>query len=193
MLTFQNFLLESKKSEGIICYHVSNKLNHMLNSDFKLEYADDFSLFGHAIYFSSSPNIVYFPSNGGKKYICKFSIILEEPILDMNKEISIGEANTLLHDFLSISKIKDKTLDSYFFKKDFDDGVQYGSFFEKIANKTSWDYNKHFRNFIQKYLGFNSFKYYQNDCTDFRTELGSYGTAYGLYNPKNIKYVDGPF
>jgi len=192
MLSFENFLLESKE-KGIICYHVSNKLNHMLNSDFKLEYADDFSLFGHAIYFSSSPNIVYFPSNGGKKYVCKFSIILEEPILDMNKEISIDEANTLLHDFLSISKIKDKTLNSYMFKHNFENGVQYGEFFVKIASLTRWDYNKHFRKFIQNYMGFNSFKYYQNDWTDFQTELGDYGTAYGLYNPKNIKYLDGPF
>ena len=137
MLSFQNFLLESK-DKGIICYHVSNNLDHMLKSDFRLEYADDLSLFGHAIYFSSSPNISYFPLSGGKKYICKFSITLEEPVLNMNKEISFSEANTLLHDFISMSKIENRKLELYNFENDYDyrddDNVQYGSFFEKIAN-----------------------------------------------------------
>jgi hypothetical protein len=198
MLSYNQFLLESKNSKEIIVYHVSDSLEHMLKADFRLEYSKDASLFGKAIYFSTSLNILYSPSSEKKIYKCKFSIIPEEPILDLNKEISVQEANKLLKDFISLFKIQ-KSSEYKLHEYNFKDGyfhkggmVQYGEFFEKIAKLTWWDYNKFFKGFIQN-LGFNSFKHYQTAWTDFSEKITDYGTAYGLYGPKNIKYIDGPF
>jgi len=186
IISYKDFLSENIKStEPIIVYHISASLDHMLKSDFRLEYADDVSLFGHAIYFSSSPDIIYRPKSEGKWYCCKFSIRLDEPVLDMNKEIPYYEANQLLKDF----NILYKTGIRYKWREN----IQYGDFFGKITEMSLWEHNVHFRNFIQKHLGYNSFKYYQSSWTDFLTKKGDYGTSYGLYNPKNIKYIDGPF
>lgn len=184
---YDEFLLE-KESNEIICYHRSSSLEHMLAGDFHLSKAKDESIFGHAIYFSSSPDITtYFG-----KYLCKFSIKLDEPVLNMNKKISRYETNILLKDFNNMFKTNIK----YNFQNDFYDfkgGVQYGQFFDIISEYERTDYNKNFRNFIQNYMKFNSFKYYQNEWTDYMMEKCDYGTAYGLYDNKNIKYMDGPF
>lgn len=187
---YDEFLLE-KKSDEIICYHRSSILEHMLVGDFQLSKSKDDSIFGSAIYFSSSPNI----STHFGKYLCKFSIKLEEPILDMNKIIPNYEANTLLWNFNEMFNLNVK----YNFQDDFLDyykGVQYGQFFDMIMEYQRSDYTKYtknFKNFIQKYMGFNSFKYYQNEWTDYKLKKDDYGTAYGLYDNKNIKYIDGPF
>lgn len=193
MLSYNQFLLESKNSKEIIVYHVSASLDHMLKADFRLEYAREVALFGKAIYFSTSPDIYYKPLSENKNYKCKFSILPEEPMLDLNSKISVLEANNMLKDFISWFKIDDVILDKYRFNKNFKTYLQYGDFFEKIASLCSWDFNKHFDTFIQKYLGFNSFKHYQTGWTDFSQQKTDYGTAYGLYSPKNIKYIDGPF
>jgi len=195
MLSYNQFLLESKNSKEIIVYHVSDSLEHMLKADFRLEFSKDASLFGKAIYFSTSPNIYYKPSSDKKIYKCKFSIIPEEPLLDLNKEMLVDEADKLLEDFISLFKIQKSSeykIHEYKFNRNFDNSVQYGEFFEKIAKLTWWDYNKFFKDFIQN-LGYNSFKHYQTGWTDFSDEEGDYGSAYGLYSPKNIKYIDGPF
>jgi hypothetical protein len=36
-------------------------------------------------------------------------------------------------------------------------------------------------------------KYFGDYHTDFINQKGDYGTCYGLYNTKNIKFIDGPF
>lgn len=179
--TYTEFLLESKTNE-IIVYHKSNSLEHMLECDFKLEKASDRSIFGQAIYFSSSPNTYW------GKYNCSFSITLDEPILDLNKEISLSEANKTLRLFIEILSLNSR------FR--FNQKVQIGQVFEKVNDLCFEDHiydgSKHFRSFIQDYLKYNSFKYYQNSMTDYVLEEGEFGTAYGIYNPKNIKFVDGP-
>jgi len=193
MKTYKEFLFESKTKE-IICYHISDDLEHMENCDFKLEKANDLALLGTAIYFSSTSQIEFRPMYAtGRCYCCKFSIILDEPVLDMNKEITTQESNKLLKDFNTMFKINDPKLNDYNFDNDFDGSVQYGEFFGMISELKDWDYNKYYRQFIQKHLGYNSFQYFQNSYTDFRTEEGDYGRSYGLYDKKNIKFLDGPY
>lgn len=171
-------------SDEIICYHRSNSLEHMMNADFSLEQANDVALFGHAIYFSESPNI----SQQLGKYICKFSIKLDEPVLDMNKRINGDEQQRLLDLFNKMFNLNIET--------DIDDklypNVQFGDLIGEISDTYNWDYNKYYQKFIKE-LGYNSFKYFGNYHTDFINQKGDYGTCYGLYNTKNIKFIDGPF
>jgi hypothetical protein len=202
--TYNNFLVESSlKKKGIIfAYHLSNQLEHMENSDFRMEYASEFALFGKAIYFSSTPNINYKPMNEGKKtYCCKFEITLDEPVLDMNRIIPVYEGNRLLRDFITLVEDEDKDENNselykfrgYNFDHDFENTMLVGEVFETITSKCNWELNKYYDFFIRKWLGYNSFKYFQNSWTDFETEKGDYGISYGLYNPKSIRFVDGPF
>ena len=178
MKNYLEFITE-KRDNGIIVYHRSDNLKHMLDCDFKLEYSADNNLFGRAIYFSTSPNInhEYFG-----KYICKFSIIPDEPILNMNIKISKEHANNLLNEYNTMFKTN--------IEFDFEfDIISYGDFFDNVG--VDWK-TKYFQTFIQKHLGFNSFKYYQNFDTDFVSKRTVYGSCYGIYNPKNIKFIDGP-
>lgn len=204
MITFTQFLLENKsKSKGkVIAYHLSNQLDHMLKADFRMEYSGEYSIFGKAIYFSSTPNIQYAPMNEGKKtYCCKFEITLEEPLLDMNREIPIFEANRLLKDFNEIMEDKNSNfshkegynLQRYNFESEFDETVQMGEFFETIMNRGDYHLGIYFDFFIRKYLQYNSFQYFQNSFTDYIPERGDYGISYGVYDKKNIKFLDGPF
>ena len=200
MITFTEFLLEAKGKKKLYVYHLSNQLDHMLKADFRMEYSSEHSIFGKAIYFSSSPDIQYSPMNEGKKtYCCKFELNLEEPVLDMNRDIPLFEANRLLKDFNEImedkiSKLPHKLydLERYRFEKDYDESVQMGQFFEKIMS-TDYSLCKYFDFFIRKYLQYNSFQYFQNSHTDYVTERGNYGISYGVYDKKNVKFVDGPF
>jgi hypothetical protein len=72
-----------KNPKEIICFHQSNDAEHMMRGDFSLEKASGNGLFGSAIYFSESSDM----SQQLGKYLCKFSIILDEPVLDMNMPI----------------------------------------------------------------------------------------------------------
>lgn len=175
--------LSKAHSSEIICFHSSNDLEHMENANFSMEMSNDVALFGHAIYFSESSNVDQFG-----KYLCKFSIKLDQPVLDMNKVINGREQQTLLDKFNKMFNTK--------IEMDIDDNlypnVQYGDFFGEISDTYNWDYNIHYKKFIQS-LGFNSFKYFGNSHTDFIDRKGDYGLCYGIYNPNNIKFIDGPF
>lgn len=181
--TLREELLNENTGE-IICYHSSDSLEHMKKSDFRLEKANDLNLFGYAIYFSESPNI----SQQLGKYLCKFSIKLDEPVLDMNKRINGTEQKRLLDLFNKMFKLNITT--------DINDklypNVQFGDLLVEISDIYDWDYNKYYYEFIRK-LGYNSFKYFGNYHTDFINQKGDYGSCYGLYNTKNIKFIDGPF
>lgn len=179
--TFENKLTTDKNIK--IVYHISHSLEHMLKSDFKMEYAND-GLYGKAIYFSESPNILY-GTDYKRSYCCKFKITLDEPILDMNKEITNEEANKLLLVFND----KYKCEKVYDFNEEYKN-VQYGEFFDEIVG---WKYNKYLQDFIHNHLGYKSFVYYQDRFTNFSTEKTDYGRAYGVYDTTKIKYVDGPF
>jgi len=198
---YEQFLLESESKNKVIAYHLSNQLEHMLKADFRMEYSSEDSIFGKAIYFSSTPNIRYYPMNEGRKtFCCKFEITLEEPLLDMNRDIPIFEANRLLKDFNEIMEDTNPNflhkdgynLQRYNFESEFDETVQMGEFFETIMNHGD-DLGKYFHFFIRKYLQYNSFQYFQNSHTDYITERGDYGISYGVYDKKNIKFLDGPF
>ena len=185
-----------KTDKEIICYHRSKDLKHMKNSDFSLEYSDnEYSIFGGAFYFSTSSNITI----EFGRYLCKFKIKLEEPVFDLNKEMSNAEANKLLYLFIDKynKKIKyyDRGISEYSDKFDFNDGydrVQYGEFFLELQDIIPDIPNEFFMNFIH-FLGYKSFKYYQDFGTNFITKKDDYGICYGIYNPKNIRFVDGPF
>lgn len=171
-------------NKEIICFHRSSDLDHMIKSEFNLKYAEEMSIFGHAIYFSDSPNIS--PQLG--KYICKFSIKLNEPVLDLNKKINvIGQQNfvKLFNKFFNLN-----------IELDYDDklypNIQLGDLFLEISQNYSLEYNKFYKDFIQK-LGYNSFKYFGDYHTDFVNKLGDYRNCYGIYDTKNIKFIDGPF
>lgn len=183
LLPLYKELLKENINE-VICYHRSNYLEHMINSDFSLEQAHDVALFGHAIYFADSPNI----SQQLGKYICKFSIKLENPILDLNKKINGNEQQKLLDLF---NKMFNLNIES-----DIDDqlypNIQFGDLFGEISETYDWDYNKFYQKFIKE-LGYNSFKYFTNYHTDFVNQKGDYGSCYGIYNTNNIKFIDGPF
>ncbi len=180
---FENF------NNGIVCYHRSNDYKHMVKCDFKSEMSNDVALFGNAIYFCEVAEI----SQQLGKYICKFSINLKDPILDMNKNISSEEE--LIGLFNKFNEMFN--LDIEYIDIDFDDlsgefNVQYGEFFDNISERFNWDYNKYYKQFIQS-LGYNSFKYFGTYHTDFRTERGDYGVCYGVYDTNDIKFIDGPF
>lgn len=64
--------------------------------------------------------------------------------------------------------------------------------FGEISDSYNWGYNKHYQKFIKE-LGYNSLKYYSDYHTDFVNQKGDYGTSYGIYNTKSIKFIDGPF
>lgn len=183
--TYSNRLKELAgiKNNGIICFHRSNEFEHMENGSFSTAKNDAIALFGPAIYFAQSHSI----SQQLGKYICKFSIQLKTPVLDMNKEVSNDYANQLLVKFNEMFKT-DIVFD---FNNEYDN-VQYGEFFVEIAEAYNWDYNIYFPTFI-KSLGFNSFKYFCNYHTDFINEKGDYGLSYGIYDPSDIKFLDGPF
>jgi len=174
-------------AKGIIVYHRSDELSHMERADFDLSKSDDeFSIFGQAVYFSSSPSM----SKALGKYICKFEIQLEDPILDMNESITLAEADKMLADFNKMFKT-DYEID---FTEGYEDDMQYGQFFLEINDLDEWEPrpNTHFKDFIHS-LGYKSFKHFTTYDSDFRTDEGDYGTVYGIYNTRNIKFVDGPF
>lgn len=179
MKTYLDFLLESK-DKGIIVYHLSDELSHLKRCDFRLEYSKNENLFGHAIYFSTSSGI---HSMFGK-YMCKYLIYPDEPILNMNEKLSQKNAKKLIEEFNTMFK-SDISFDIL-------DRINcYGDLFEEMGGNY-WEDNKYFKTFIQEHMGYNSFKYYQNSLTDFIHRKGDYGLTYGIYNPKNIKFVDGP-
>lgn len=194
---FDEFILESKDSVAVVCYHKSNEYRHMVNADFKLERSSSTSHFGRAIYFSEQPNIGEFFG----KYSCKFSIKMDKPILNLNKRLT----NKGIDDLIKLyNKSYNKKIekDFLFFRDN-----QFGEFFESIRNMRmsnminsgiDWksEDNSTFGDFIKNKLGFNSFKYLGNKMTDFVTDLTTddcYGWNYGIYNPKNIKFLNGPF
>ena len=179
---FENF-------NNIICYHRSNDFKHMVRNDFKLEMSDEVALFGNAIYFCDVADISYQLG----KYVCKFSINLKEPVLDMNKKISSEEE--LIGLFKKFNQMFNLDID--YIDVNFDNlsgkfNVQYGEFFNDISETFNWDYNKYYKEFIIS-LGYNSFKYFGTYHTDFRAEKGDYGICYGIYDVNDIKFVDGPF
>lgn len=173
-------IITENKSKDIICYHRSNDLKHMINGDLDVNKVGDNSLFGRAIYFSSSPDI----SSQFGKYVCKFQISIDEPCLNMNAKITIKAAKELLVKFNIMFNTK-ILINTAFVK-------QIGDFFDVINDDTDWEYTKHYKKFIES-LGYNSFRYYSNYHTDFMNSKGDYGTCYGLYNNQNIKFLDGPF
>jgi len=166
--------------EGITVYHASDDIYHMKNSDFHLDKMDDFALFGAAMYFSSSPSFNHFQFG---KYLGRFKIKVEEPCMDMNQQIDFNTFNDLLKRFNRLAKLKKP------FEMEYEEGIQIGEIFDRIAEKYNWDYNKYFPSIIKSY-GCNSFKYYMGYYTDFITELGDYGICYGIYDNKNIEFVD---
>jgi len=177
-------ILKENHGEKIICYHRSNELEHMIKGNFNLELSDDVALFGNAIYFSESPNI----AQQFGKYICKFEITLDKPVLDLNAIVDGKMQQKIVDKFNSLSNNN--------FETDIDDklypNVQFGDVLMEISDEYDWDFNKYYKQLIQSF-GYNSFKYFCNYHTDFINERGDYGLCYGLYNSKNIKYIDGPF
>lgn len=185
-----------QQAKNIQVYHRSNSLEHLTTADFDLDYHDDeFSIFGQAIYFASSPNI----TGQLGKYLAKYSIRLEEPTLDMNTSMTPEQANTLLKKFVDTYKTEieyynrelSEQSKTYDFAVDFDE-VQYGEFFLEVQDIMKGQPNKYYRDFI-KSLGYNSFKHYCDYGTNFITEKGDYGYCYGIYKPEDVKFIDGPF
>jgi hypothetical protein len=185
-----------QQAKRIQVYHRSNNLDHLTTADFILDFHDDeYSIFGQAIYFASSPNI----TNQLGKYLAKYSIVLEEPTLDMNKSMTNKQANTLLKKFVDTYKTEinyyNKELSeqstTYDFSNDYD-GVQYGEFFLELQEIMKVLPNKYYKNFIQS-MGYKSFKHYCDYGTNFITEKGDYGYCYGIYKKEDVKFVDGPF
>jgi len=172
-----------QSNNEVVCYHRSNDYKHMVNNNFSLTESKDVALFGNAIYFSETSNT----SSQLGKYVCKFGIKLKNPVLDMNQTITNEEAGQLL---LKFNQMFNKKIDIDF--NDMYDGVQYGEFFGEISELYSWDLNQYYQKFI-KSLGFNSFKYFGTFHTDFSTERGDYGLCYGIYDPKDVRFIDGPF
>lgn len=176
--------LNEASSKQITCYHRSNSFEHMERGDFNLENANEVALFGPALYFSESASIS--PQLG--KYVCKFSIKLDTPILNMNQAIKGADQQKIVDLFNKLSKQN--------FTTDIDDkmypNVQIGDIFNEISDQYHWDYNIHFPAMIKE-LGYNSFIYFQNYHSDFINQKGDYGIAYGIYSPSKIKFIDGPF
>ena len=123
-------------NNSIVCYHRSDSLEHMENNQFSLEFSNsEDSIFGRALYFAQSPNI----SNQLGKYLCKFKIKLDKPILNLNKEIAPMEANKLLSLFNNkfntkidyYNKDLVENVQHYDFSEDYDT-VQYGEFFLEV-------------------------------------------------------------
>ena len=140
---------------GTICYHRSNDYKHMEKCDFSIDMTNDVALFGPAIYFSETPDTW----QGLGKYLCKFEIRMEEPVLDMNKKIETEQE--LINLFDKFNKMFNLNIE--YNEVDFDDlsgrfDVQYGEFFGNISERFNWDYNMHYSKFIQS-LGYNSFKF----------------------------------
>lgn len=173
-------------SRGITVYHRSDELSHMEKADFDLSKSDDeYSIFGQAIYFSSSPSM----TKALGKFVCKFEIQADEPVLDMNDSITLDQASNMLSDFNKMFNTE-YIID---FTENYEDTMQYGEFFLELNDLDERPRpNTHFKDFIQS-MGYKSFKHFTTYDSDFRTDEGDYGTVYGLYNTKNIKFVDGPF
>jgi hypothetical protein len=174
--TLFDFLNENnieKKNNSIICYHRSSSFNHMINNTFDLNRANSYSIFGEAIYFSESPNISSIFGN----YVCKFSILLKEPVLNLNDKITKKYARELVRKFNNMFNLN--------MDINIDEVNQIGDIF--IQNNYCY-----YKQFINS-LGYNSFKYYSNYYTDFINKKGDYGLCYGVYNTDDITYVDGPF
>jgi hypothetical protein len=176
--------LSELNSGEIICYHRSNSVEHMMAGDFRMDYADDVALFGHAIYFSESPNI----SQQHGKYLCKFGIKLQGPVLDMNTRIDGQQQQQLQDKFNEMFSLDiDTDINDLLYPN-----VQIGDFFDEISDQYDWDLNKHYHKFIRS-LGYNSFRYFGDYHTDFVNKKGDYGSCYGVYEPKDIRFIDGPF
>ena len=180
---FESYIHEYEEFDdngGIICYHRSSSFEHMENGDLTIENADERALFGHALYFSSSSDT----SQQLGKYIGKYSIKLQEPCLDLNKEISAIEQQELVDRFNKISNSN--------FETDIDDklypNVQFGDILVEIADEYNWDCNKYFKELIESY-GYKSFKYFGDYHTDFRHKIGDYGYCYGVYNNDDVQFI----
>lgn len=171
-------------------FHRSDDYQHMERGDFSLEKADEeSSIFGKALYFASSPDI----SGQLGKYKCKFKIKLNQPVLNMNKEMTCQEADKLMEDFVNRYNLElpiNESDEIYSFSDEYD-GVQYGDLFLEMQNMLEG--NKYFMDFIRNFLKYDSFIHYCDYGTNFITEKGDYGFCYGIYNPEHIRYVDGPF
>lgn len=176
----KNISLSEGDENKLICYHRSNELQHMENNDFSLELSANDSIFGKAIYFSESPNI----SSQLGKYLCKFKIKLDSPVLNLNQEMTNEQANILLQKFNKLYNTNIEYDFNYLFE-----GVQYGEFFLELQE---FEMNAYFTSFI-KHMGYNSFVHYCDYGTNFITKPGDYGKCYGIYNTSNIEFVDGPF
>ena len=194
----QNRLREELNNQkGIICYHRSDSLEHMENNQFNLEFSNyENSIFGKALYFAQSPNI----STQLGKYICKFKIKLDQPILNLNKSITTNQANKLLNLFNKkyntkidyYNKELGENVNSFDFNENYN-SVQYGEFFLELQDILRPQPNQYYEDFIRNVLKCNSFVHYCDYGTNFITEKSDYGLCYGIYNPNNIKFVDGPF
>ena len=179
---FESYSYETFDNNGrIICYHRSNGFEHMENNQLSIDNADDMTLFGKALYFASSSDI----SQQLGKYIGKYSIKLEEPCLDLNKEIDIEEINDIVVRF---NKLSNKNFTSQYLNEEYED-VQIGDILVEISDEYGWEYNKYFKDLIQSY-GYKSFKYFTTYHTDFRNDLGEYGYCYGIYNDSDAKCIE---
>ena len=165
--------------DGLVVYHRAKSGAHL--EDLKIDNAEHvMSLFGKAIYFSSSP----MTSNELGNFIGKYEISLDNP-LNMNIEISNEKANELYSIFYKRYSIG---FDEYDFNDEYEN-VQFGEFFGEISESSNWEHNKHFYDFIKNYLGYNSFYHYSSYHTDFITEEGDYGLSYGIYNEDDITFI----
>lgn len=187
----------NNNQKEIIVFHRSNSLEHMKNNQFDLEYSDkEYSIFGRALYFASSGQI----SNQLGKYLCKFKIKLDKPILNLNKIITNKQANNLLKLFNQkyntkidyYNKQMGESINTFDFNENYD-GIQYGEFFLELQDILKPQPNQYYEDFIRNVLKYNSFVHYGSYGTDFITEKGDYGLVYGIYNPKDIKFVEGPY
>lgn len=170
-------IYENYNNDVVNCYHYSNKRDHLINNDFKLEFTSEESIFGQAIYFTSQP----IPPEFGK-YYAKYEIILNNP-LNLNSVINEKEADDLLIKFNEVNNLS--------IQIDFSDydQIQYGAFFEALDSiKSIPIYRQYYKDFIQK-LGYNSFYHHSNFFTDFEYNPTKFGYCYGIYDPKNIKRV----
>lgn len=187
----------NESGKKLTVYHRSDSLEHMLGSEFDLEFSDgENAIFGQAIYFGGSANML--DSQLGE-YLCKFEITLDQPTLDMNKVMTCEQANELLDKFNSqfgttikyYNKQQAETVDTFDFSDDYN-GVQYGEFFLELQDILRPQPNTHYREFIES-MGYRSFMHYATFGSDFITSKGDYGRVYGIYSPQNIRFVDGPF
>jgi hypothetical protein len=177
-------LYEEFKNNGksIVVYHRTSSQEHL--EDLSFEHSDDEeSVFGQAVYFSSSSDTSYQLG----EYMGKYEIVLDKP-LNLNIDIGNDKANDIMNIFL----VK-YGLESYLDYMDFNDSydnISYGNLFLELQDLTWGESNKYYFDFIKNYLGYNSFYHYSDYGTNFIDELGDYGMCYGIYEDSDIKFID---